>query len=180
MSRARANATMFEGLFRRSLDVPADSTFADDLRAVGFDLRAIEASYDKDVWTASLDVAARHRYPELARYDAWRRLGRDFIDGYLETMIGRLIAVVLPLTSPRRFLENVPAFVRTGTSGVNTDVELNADARTATLTFDGPHAGSSALMAGVVEVCFERMKVAGGTFTPRQLGGSASALDVRW
>jgi uncharacterized protein (TIGR02265 family) len=171
---------MFEGLFRLALDVRPDSAFADELRAVGFDLRDLKSRYDKDVWTASLDVAARHQYPELERYVAWRQLGRDFIAGYFETMIGRLIAVVLPLTSPERFLQNVPAFVRTGTSGVTTDVDLNADARTATLTFDGPHAGSSALMAGVVEVCFERMKVAGGTFTPRQLEGTASALEVRW
>lgn len=179
MSNATASGTMFEGLFRLALAVRPDSPFADDLRAVGFDVAAIKSSYDKDVWTAALDVACRHCYPNEERYVAWRRLGRDFVNGYLETMVGRLIGVVLPLTSPRRFLDNVPAFVRTGTSGVQTDVDVNLAARTARLTFDGPHVGSSSLMAGVIEVCFERMKVK-GTFTPTQLEGTVSALDISW
>ena len=85
---------------------------------------------------------------------------------------------MLPLIGTTRFIERVPAFVRTGLGGTMCEVEL-VGPTSALLSFDGPHVGSSAVMAGVLDECFERMHV-NATLTAHQLGGTTSSLDVRW
>lgn len=173
-----AEAAMFEGLFVRALSVAPTSPFADELRAAGFDLGAVKPSYPISVWTACVDLACRHVYPELSLDAAWVQLGRRFIKGYFHTFVGGAIAAVLPLMSPTRFVERIPWFLRTGLGGASAEVDFTGP-HSAVLTLNGPHPRSSLLLSGVVEVCFERLGVQ-GTFTASIVGGDVSRLELTW
>lgn len=172
------DAGMFEGLFVRALAVAPTSAFAEELRRVGYDLERRDARLDVLVWVDAVDVAARHVYPGLPRDEAWVRLGRRFIEGYFQTLVGAGIAAVLPLMTARRFVERVPSFLRTGLGGSTADVELTAE-RAAVLTLHGPHERSAYLMAGVLEGCFERLGVT-GTFRPSVVEGVTTRLELAW
>lgn len=169
---------MFEGLFVRALAVEPRGTFSADLRAAGFDLADVRPLYDISVWAACLDVAWRHAYPAHTRDDAWRLLGRRFIEGYFETPIGRAIAATLPFMRAERFLERVPWFLRTGLGGSTAEVSFPAPGEASLLMF-GPHPRSALVMSGVIDGCFERMG-ARGAFTATALEGDDSRLDIRW
>lgn len=170
--------SMFEGLFVRALRVQSGSAFASDLRASGFDVEAVSPSYDISVWAACLDVAWQHVYPQESRDEAWRLLGRRFIEGYFKTAIGAVIAAVLPFMSPARFIDRVPFFLRTGLGGSNCEADLVGPGH-ARLTLIGPHPRAAILLAGVLEVCFERMGER-GHFAATELTGDDSVLEVRW
>ncbi len=171
-------ASMFEGLFVRALRVEPSSDFARALAEAGYALQAPRAVYEVEVWTACLDVAAARLHPELARFEAWRRLGRVFIDGYFQTPIGRVIAVALPLMKVDRFVERVPQFLRTGLGGSTCEVD-QPEPGEATLHLHGPHGGAAWVLSGVLEVCFARLGTT-GTFTPEALDEVESRLAVRW
>ena len=173
-----AAGAMFEGLFVRALDVDPSSGFAAELRAADFDVRDVRSHYDISVWTACVDIAWGHLFPELSRDEAWVRLGRRFIEGYFQTVIGGAIAAVLPFMSVSRFVERIPWFLRTGLGGSSAEVDLTGPS-SAILTMKGPHARSSLLLSGVLEVCFERLGTR-GTFKATELGGDDSRLELSW
>lgn len=178
MSPFTAQGSMFEGLFVHALRVDPGGAFADELRAAGFDLRDVQPRYDLAVWVAAVDLCWRRYHPGLARFDAWRKVGRQFIEGYLQTVVGRFIALALPLMTAPRFVEHVPLYVGTGLGGIECEVERQGE-REALVTLHGPHQGAAHLLSGVLEVCFERMQVA-GTFEPTPLAGVDSTILVRW
>jgi uncharacterized protein (TIGR02265 family) len=176
MTTFTAQGSMFEGLYGRVLK--PTGAFKADLLGAGFDVSAIQPEYPMQVWVDCLDITARHKHPGVERYEAWRRIGRDFITGFLETIAGRLVAVALPFLSPKGFLTRAPRFLRLGVRELESSVEWLTPTH-GVVTLNGPHEGASALTAGVVEVCLERLKVT-PTITARSLGGTASQFEVTW
>ncbi len=172
------DGSMFEGLFLRALRVEPGSELAVDLCRVGFDVTRLQSHYDISVWVASVDVASRHVYPQEDRDEAWRLLGRRFIEGYFKTAIGAVIAAAIPFMRASRFVERVPFFLRTGLRGSSCEVDFCGPGH-AVLRFIGPHSRSAILMGGVLEVCFEQLGEQ-VTCTPTELVGDDSLLEVRW
>lgn len=170
--------SMFEGLFLRALQVERGTALALELKRAGFDLAQILPTYDIAVWVACVDVAWRHVYPQETRDEAWRLLGRRFIEGYFKTAIGAVISVALPLMSPTRFIERVPFFLRTGLGGSRCEVELVGPAAAVVRLF-GPHPRSAILLGGVLEVCFERLGQR-ATCVAQEGPGDDSVLEVHW
>jgi hypothetical protein len=80
-----AQGSMFEGLYVKVLK--PTGAFRDDLAKAGFDVQALRPEYPMDVWVACLDVTAKHLHPTLERFAAWRLIGRDFITGFLDTIV---------------------------------------------------------------------------------------------
>ncbi len=171
-----ALASMFEGLYQRALK--PDAELLEALKQAGWDPDAPKERYPMSVWVACLDASAAHLHPGVPRYDAWRLLGRVFIEGYFQTLVGRIILAVLPLMKPERFVDRVPNFVRTGLEEVVSEVDW-VGPRHAVVTMHGPHAGASHVMAGVMEVCMERLGVR-ATLTPEPLAGVESRFTVKW
>ncbi len=176
MTAFTAQGSMFEGLYGRVLK--PSGAFKDELLRAGFDVSAIRPEYPMQVWVDCLDVTARHKHPGVERFEAWRRIGRDFITGFLDTIAGRLVAVALPFLSPKGFVTKVPRFMRLGVKELEASVEWRAPTH-GVVTLNGPHEGAGFLTAGVVEVCLERLKVK-PTITPKVLGGTSSQLEVSW
>lgn len=171
-----AQGSMFEGLFGKVLK--PNGAFRDELKTVGFDVERIQPEYPMQVWVDCLDVTAKHRHPGVERFAAWRLIGRDFITGFLETIAGRLVAVAFPFLSPKTLVDRSPRFMRLGVKELEAKVTWRS-ANEAHLTLNGPHLGAAHLLAGVVEVCFERLKVK-PTISAKNLDGIDGELVVTW
>jgi uncharacterized protein (TIGR02265 family) len=148
--------SVLEGLFVHALQ--PEGAFAEELNAAGFDAATQAPRYPQTVLVRGLDVAWQHRFPTLSRDEAWRELGKLFIEGYFQTTVGRLIGFSVPALRPTRFVSMIPSYVRTGLLDMRTEVKMLGPQR-AVVTLTGGHQGCAWLLAGVLEVCFQRMSV---------------------
>ncbi len=157
--------SMFEGLYMQALQ--PEGAFKQRLRENGFDLDHQRTSYPIGVWVACLDVTSAELYPGQPRAVAWQHLGYRFVEGYFHTLVGRMIASMLPFMSARRFLGRVPGFITTGLQGASVKVDWQSSQQVL-IRIDGVHGSTSAFMAGVMEGCFARMKMKNTKVEPRE------------
>lgn len=174
MAEVLALQSMFEGLYVQALRPTGH--FKERLREKGYDLDKQKSSYPMAVWADCLDVTAEELHPTLTRAQAWQAIGRQFIDGYFQTLVGKMIGSMLPFLSASRFLKRVPGFITTGMQGAKVGLTWEGE-KQAILSIGGVHQLSSCLMAGVLEGSFDRMKVA-VTVEPRALPGLDSELLI--
>lgn len=172
-----AKHSMFDGLFTVALQ--PTGAFRDDLKAQGFDLAAPRAEYPLKVWHDCLDVAAAHVHPTETRERAWELLGRRFIEGYLETLVGKVIAIALPFLSVKSFVQRSPRFMSTGLVGAETHLEWLSD-KSARITMPNVPHPSGHLLKGVVGVCLERLDAHDAKLEPGALGTGGSQLAMFW
>ncbi len=167
---------MFEGLYDKLLK--PEGPFREQLKAAGYDAARAQPGYPIEVWVACLDVTWKARFPTLERHEAWRAIGRAFIEGYLDTLVGRLVSVALPFLTPKSFLQKSPRFLGAGVEGASVELEWKSD-REVLVTLRGPHAGAAWVTAGVVDVCLARLGTT-PTVQPSRLPGADSQLLVSW
>lgn len=98
----QTHGSVFEGLFARALR-PEDA-FADALRAAGYDPARPLRSYPTRVWQDCVAVARAHAFGQLGPEAADRALGRAFVEGFLRTLMGRMLWVALPVLGPHSAL----------------------------------------------------------------------------
>jgi uncharacterized protein (TIGR02265 family) len=97
--------SVVEGMYVRALQ--PTGAFAEELRAVGVDVRRLEATYPTEVWQASLAVARRHAAGHLSEEEGYRLLGTKFMAGFFDTLVGRMLAVGMPLLGPSKTLQRL-------------------------------------------------------------------------
>ena len=112
---------IFEGLFRRALRVEPNGPMADELRQVGFDLRAPKGRYPTSVLKAALDVASRHRFPGLPLEQGHRELGRLFTSGFSETIVGRVMGSIIPFLGMELLMARMQKFTSMTTAGATVE-----------------------------------------------------------
>ncbi len=120
---ATTDGSLFEGLARA---LQPQGTFAEDLRAVGFDVRAPRLRYPTAVLEATLDVAHRHLYADLSREEAHRHLGQRMVDTFFETIFGKVVRTLFQVLGPERFLVRLPKIAPMGVTGLEIRVERPA------------------------------------------------------
>jgi uncharacterized protein (TIGR02265 family) len=118
---ATTRHTVFDALFLHLLQ--PQGAFKDELRAAGYDPDRPLLRYPTSVLLATLDIAARHVYPELPREEAHRTLGRRFADRYLATVLGRLTRKVVLALGADKFLMQIPRIVPISSTGVTVAVK---------------------------------------------------------
>lgn len=175
MSEAWALHSMFEGLFVRALKV--GEPLASRLRERGFDLANPRPRYPMRVWEQCIDATIAELKLGPTREDAWVEMGRRFIDGYFQTLVGKFISTSLPFLNARSFMPRVPRFMTTGLDGVAISMVWEGP-RVAKLTVLGPGHIAASFMTGILAVCFERMKVQPVTFAARRLSDDDSELLI--
>lgn len=106
---------MLDGLARL---LEPQGAFAEELRAVGFDLERPELRYTPAVLLAVLDVCHRYRYPERSREEAHREIGRRFVAHFFGTFLGRVAGTLLQALGLRRFLLQLPKVASMITAGL--------------------------------------------------------------
>lgn len=112
----------FDGLFGHVLR--PQGAFATRLREVGYDAESPRDHYPLEIWRAALEVARHHAYPQLSAAEAYRQLGRHFVQGFAQTVVGRVFAAAAPLIGVEHCLARLPAYLRAGRSDMR--LELRA------------------------------------------------------
>lgn len=107
-------AQTFEGLLR-SVQDRLSPQVVEGLKAMGLDTTApLLPAYSHTLFTEVITYLAGQLHPGLERDAAITLLGRDFMDAYGETMVGRAMMAMIRLIGPRRALERVTRQFRTG------------------------------------------------------------------
>ena len=168
--------SFFEGLFVRSLDV--QGAVADALRAVGVDVQRLQPSYPIEVWNQALEVAWKQCFAHLERQEAYRELGRQLAQGFIRTLVGKVVDVSLPLIGPARFIHRIPSLARLDTFDYEVKVEQLGEKRYRVSYRRDPEAKPD-FMAGLFEVGLRRTGVEPTVeVTHRQSGGFD--LEMSW
>jgi uncharacterized protein (TIGR02265 family) len=106
-------AQTFEGL-HRALGPRLSPATLEALRALGVDYsRPLLPAYPKNVFIAVIERLGADLFPALGRDAGVAAVGRAFMDGYGETMVGRAMLAALRMLGPRRSLERLSRSFRT-------------------------------------------------------------------
>lgn len=103
---------------------PLSAKAKEQLRATGLDIdKPLMPAYPATVIPKWLEVAAEELHPGLPRAEAYRRIGRTFLEGWQETLLGRAAAGVLKVIGPKRTLQRLDRAFRTGDNFIQTEAE---------------------------------------------------------
>lgn len=111
-STARVPKRNFDGLFVHALK--PSGAFAQALLAIGYDPASETEHYPLEVWRAALRVAREHAFPNLPEAKAHRVLGHRYVEGFSQTLVGRIFAAAAPLLGTERCLSRLPTYLRAG------------------------------------------------------------------
>lgn len=169
--------SFFEGLFIRSLQ--ASGAFADALRECGFDPLQPRAIYPIEVWNAALEVAWRHRYPGWTREAAYHEMGRQLGAGFLQTWMGKVVDMGLPMIGPERLIARIPSLMALDTYRYEVKV-LPLGWHHYRVSFrDDPDAKPD-LIAGLIELGLRRTGARQPTVTVTMRGGRDFDIELSW
>src|SRR3954467_1085686 len=103
-----------EGLIRAlgdKLDERAHQRFA----AIGLPLKGkLQTAYPRAVWLESGLIAAQILFPSLSPEQQRVALGKRFVQGYGETIVGRALLTMMKMLGPKRTLERLKKSFNTG------------------------------------------------------------------
>ncbi|MCP3144679.1 DUF2378 family protein [Pyxidicoccus xibeiensis] len=102
----------FEGLFVHALK--PTGAFAQSLQDIGYDGEVSQQSYPLSVWRAALGVARRFVFAGYPPEAANRALGHRYVEGFSQTLVGRVLATAAPLLGAERSLTRLPTYLRAG------------------------------------------------------------------
>ena len=103
-----------EGLIRAmgdKLDERAHKQFAD----IGLVLKGtLQAAYPRSLWLAAGLLASQILFPQLPPEQQRLNLGRRFVHGYSETIVGKALLTMMRMLGPRRSLARLKKSFETG------------------------------------------------------------------
>jgi uncharacterized protein (TIGR02265 family) len=158
--------SFFEGLFVRSL------------HACGYDPRNPKAIYPIEVWNAALEVAWRHCYTGWAREAAYQEMGRQLGRGFLQTWMGKVVDMGLPMLGPERLMARVPSLLALDTFRYEVRVQPLGWHQYRVSIRNDPDAKPD-LIAGLLEMGLSRTGVK-PTATVVMRSGTDFDIDVSW
>ncbi len=114
-------ASTVEALFVRNLGPKLPTGVRAQLRQRGLDLdKPLLPAYPAPLVAEWIEVALPHAFPGLSHAEALRLLGRQSVETYGETTIGRGLLAMLKLLGMRRLLERMHRAMRTGGNYLDT------------------------------------------------------------
>ena len=112
-----------EGLLR-ALGSRLDDTAKDHLAALGLNVRhRLEPAYPLAIWTQVMRYGSTLVAPTAPPSEQMFELGRRFVEGYSETIVGRAMLTALKVLGPRRTLERMSRNFRSGNNYTETKLE---------------------------------------------------------
>ncbi len=150
-----ADGSMFEAMLVRAL-TPNPGLSA-ELATLGVDPNRLDTAYPTPVWVKTLEAVRRHHYGAMSTELAYRRIGKDFAAGYLNTIVGKVLLAALSFMSPRRFLERAPSYMHMGRRDLDVSLESVSD-HEGRLRFKDPFGVPPGFPMGIFDEAFERMK----------------------
>lgn len=175
---SETNQSMFEALFDRRLK--PEGAFREALIGAGYDTDKPRPKYPTSVWVTCLELTRLARYGALSTEEAYRAIGREFTEGFLQTLVGRLVGVALPLMQPRSFLNRLERYFKMGREdgGIRYDM-TELEPEHAHIEVVNPAGVPGDFVAGLIDVAFMRL-TRSWTVTVTQRTNIHYSLDVRW
>lgn len=173
-------STSVESLFVRGLREQLTPRLRERLRLAGLDLdRKLEPTYPLEQWKELLRLTVRELYPQHSAEVACAELGVRFMDGFLETFIGKATMSVLRVLGPHRALRRISHNLRAGNNF--------SEAR---LTEHGPgdvelwlndvFADHPAFAAGLIQRGHEASGARACRVDTASFDGTSATLRIRW
>ncbi|MFN7134222.1 MAG: DUF2378 family protein [Myxococcales bacterium] len=109
-------AVVFEGVMEgihRSFGPRLTPALREELRRLGVDFHALLPAYPLELWEDVVRRIARALYPELPEHAQWERMGFEWMEGYVQTVLGRAVLAMGRVIGPRRALERMGRNFRT-------------------------------------------------------------------
>jgi uncharacterized protein (TIGR02265 family) len=103
--------------------------FCEELVRAGYDPDRPSETYPAAVWREVLEISRRHRFAGLTADRAYRALGHAFLDGFAETLVGRVVCAMLPLIGPERMLISFPRYASMGRPDATIEMRLEGPRR---------------------------------------------------
>jgi uncharacterized protein (TIGR02265 family) len=160
MDSPLVDAAVFEGMFIRA--VQPDPEFAAELREAGFNLAKIQPRYPAPVWVKALQIARRRLYGDQQEEAGYRSLGNRFVEGYFETIIGKILSIPLALVSPDRVIQRLPKTWKAARPDVNVDPPVKEGPQRWRVHFHDQHSVPG-FVAGIVEGASRRTTMGNNT-----------------
>ncbi|MBS2028090.1 MAG: DUF2378 family protein [Deltaproteobacteria bacterium] len=123
--QAAVFSATFEGVARRFRNQMSAGLIS-ELRARGLDFDDLKPAYPLELWEFLVRRLSSELYPGVPEAAAWRRLGREFIEGYAQTLIGRSTLALGRIIGTRRFMERLGRNLRSGGNFAQVDVHVIA------------------------------------------------------
>ncbi|MFT3837598.1 MAG: DUF2378 family protein [Myxococcaceae bacterium] len=150
-----ADGSMFEALLVRALK--PNPALSAELGQLGVNLKSLDTLYPTAVWVKVLDAVRRHHYGAIANVEqAYRKIGKDFCAGYLDTLIGRVILAGVSFMNPRRLLERAPSYMRMGRKDMAVSWIAEGD-HAGRLRYSDPFHVNAGFPLGIFDEVFGRM-----------------------
>ncbi len=108
-AQPRVPVSVMEGLFVRG--IKAEGGLIERLVTLGYDPRKPEVTYPITTYQKCITAARYELYSKLSDEEAYRALGRKLADGFLETLVGKVVGVAMPMIGPARVVERIPRYV---------------------------------------------------------------------
>jgi uncharacterized protein (TIGR02265 family) len=107
----------------RALGEHLDEPAKDTLRELGLDLRRpLEPGYPLETWFKVMRFGAGLIAPGRPEAEQFELLGRRFVDGYEQTLVGRALLASMRVLGPRRMLERMNRNFRSGNNYTETQL----------------------------------------------------------
>jgi uncharacterized protein (TIGR02265 family) len=172
------DAALFEGMFVRA--IRPDPSFIAELKELGFDVARMQARYPVRVWRQSLEAARRRLFGERPEERGYRALGNLFVEGYFETIIGKILAIPLSLVAVDRVIQRMPKTWQAARADIRIDPPLKESAQRWRVTFHDPDPVPG-FFAGVVEGASRHTKLKqGANVDIERLGPKGFDLVIWW
>lgn len=164
--------------FLRAVRPALNASFADELKRLGIDTaKPLLPAYPVDVLREALLLGAKKLNPSLSDHDALVALGRRYVEGYGETLVGKALRTAIRLIGPKRTLERLAKQFRTANNYSETKVTQQAPGRALLWCNDVSHpAWYEGLIAGTLEVT----GATSVTVTLSRHDAEGAFFDVTW
>jgi uncharacterized protein (TIGR02265 family) len=117
--------SVMEGLLLRAVGKRMTPALKAKLKELGVDLdQRLKAQYSAELFEKVVALLCTTLYPALSRDEALFKLGSEIVDGYADTLFGKVLMQMMKVLGPRRTLERLPQSYRGGNNF--TDVKLTA------------------------------------------------------
>jgi uncharacterized protein (TIGR02265 family) len=97
-------ATLFDSLVRCA---KPDPDLHAELRALGYDVDKPRPTYPAAVFIACQNAVLRHAYGARDHKTALREMGRDLVQRYFDTLVGKVVGTALKMAGPERAMKRV-------------------------------------------------------------------------
>jgi uncharacterized protein (TIGR02265 family) len=176
----RVFAQAVEALFVRALGPHLSRDGRLGLRAVGLDLsEPLRPAYSLEQWRGFLRVAAPDIFPAASPEAAYSGLGERYLQGLVQTAVGRASMSLVSRQGPRRALERMSHHVRAGNNFNEVRVESLGEG-TATLWMKDVTADNPFFACGFLAEMLRASGAGSVEVEPIAFDGTAATFRLAW